>query len=134
MAHLPSGTPQEYRRYEQLLVTADELGLGYEAKEQLFRRMVFNVLSGEFDDHTKNFSFRLKRGGAWELSPAYDLTGAIFPSEDPWSAQVGLHQLSVNGKRKDIDDEDLLIVADRFGIGTARRILDEVRNAVTPRE
>ena len=94
----------------------------------------FNVLSGEFDDHTKNFSFRLKRGGAWELSPAYDLTGAIFPSEDPWSAQVGLHQLSVNGKRKDIDDEDLLIVADRFGIGTARRILDEVRNAVTPRE
>lgn len=130
MAHLPSCTPQEYRRYEQLLVTADELGLEYEAKEQLFRRMVFNVLSGEFDDHTKNFSFRLKRGGSWELSPAYDLTGATFPSEDPWSAQVGLHQLSVNGKRKDIGDEDFLAVADRFGIGTARRVIDEVMEAV----
>lgn len=131
MAHLPAETPQEHRRYEQLFVTADELGLGYDAQEQLFRRMVFNVLTGEFDDHTKNFSFRLKQGGAWELAPAYDLTGSDFPSEDPWSAQAGVHQLSVNGKRRDIADEDLLAVADRFGIGTAKRVLREVRESIS---
>lgn len=130
MAHLPAETPQEHRRYEQLFVTADELGLGYDAQEQLFRRMVFNVLTGEFDDHTKNFSFRLKQGGAWELAPAYDLTGSDFPSEDPWSAQAGVHQLSVNGKRREITDEDLLAVADRFGIGTAKRVLREVRESI----
>ena len=131
MAHLPAETPQEHRRYEQLFVTADELGLGYDAQEQLFRRMVFNVLTGEFDDHTKNFSFRLKQGGAWELAPAYDLTGSDFPSEDPWSAQAGVHQLSVNGKQADITDEDLLAVADRFGIGTAKRVLREVRESIS---
>ena len=131
MAHLPAETPQEHRRYEQLFVTADELGLGYDAQEQLFRRMVFNVLTGEFDDHVKNFSFRLKQDGAWELAPAYDLTGSDFPSEDPWSAQAGVHQLSVNGKRRDITDEDLLAVADRFGIGTAKRVLREVRESIS---
>ena len=61
--------------------------------------------------------------------PAYDLTGSDFPSGDPWSAHADTHQLSVNGKRRDIADEDLLAVADRFGIGTARRVLDEVRAA-----
>ena len=140
MAHLPAETPQEYRRYEQLFTVADELGLGYETQEQLFRRMAFNVLTGEFDDHTKNFSFRLRspearesvtvEGGKWELAPAYDLTGSDFPSEDPWSAQAGVHQLSVNGKHKDISDADLLSVADRYGIGTAKRILHEVRDAL----
>lgn len=130
LAHVPVETPPDYRRYEQLFMTADELGLGYEAGEQLFRRMAFNVHAGEYDDHPKNFAFRLKRGGAWELAPAYDLTGGDFPSADPWSAHVGLHQLSVNGRRRDITDEDLLAVADRFGIGTARHVLAEVRAAV----
>lgn len=76
------------------------------------------------------FSFVLKEGSGWALAPAYDLTGSRFPSEDPWSAQAGVHQLSVNGKRKDIADADLLAVADRFGIGTAKRVLAEVRAAV----
>ena len=129
LAHLPPETPPEHRRYEQLFVAADGLGLGYEAREQLFRRMAFNVLAGECDDHPKNFAFRLRPGGAWELAPAYDLTGSDFPSGDPWSAHADTHQLSVNGKRRDISDEDLLAVADRFGIGTARRVLDEVRAA-----
>ena len=130
LAHLPAETPPEHRRYEQLFVTADELGLGYGAMEQLFRRMAFNVLTGEFDDHPKNFSFRMKEDGKWELAPAYDLTGSRFPSEDPWSAQAGVHQLSVNGKRRDIGEDDLMEVADRFGIGTARRVLSEVQAAL----
>ncbi len=140
LAHLPAETPPEHRRYEQLFVTADELGLGYEALEQLFRRMVFNVLTCEFDDHSKNFSFRLRSPGGkgsseepipvWELAPAYDLTGSDFPGEDPWSAHAGVHQLSVNGKRQDVMTEDLLAVADRFGIGTANRVLEDVRNVL----
>lgn len=127
---LPPETPPEYRRYEQLFVTADELGLGYEVREQIFRRMAFNVLTGEFDDHAKNFSFILKEGASWGFAPAYDLTGSDFPSVDPWSAQANSHQLSVNGKQSEITDGDLLAVADRFAIGTAKRVLDEVRAAL----
>ncbi len=140
LAHLPAETPQEYRRYEQLFATADALGLDYSTLEQIFRRMVFNIVTGEFDDHTKNFSFRLRKPSSpdtlatqvptWELAPAYDLTGSHFPSDDPWSAQIGTHQLSVNGKRENITDEDLLSVADRFGIGRARHIIKEVRAAL----
>ena len=62
-------------------------------------------------------------GGAWELAPAYDLTGGDFPSADPWRAHAGVHQLSVNGRRRDVTEDDLLAVADRFGFGTAE--LDE---------
>lgn len=120
LAHLPAETPPEFRRYEQLFATAEELGLDYAAKEQLFRRMAFNVRSGEFDDHTKNFSFMLKEGRRWQLAPAYDLTGSDFPDEDPWSAQAGVHQLSVNGKFSSITADDLMSVADRFGIGTVQ--------------
>lgn len=120
---------EKHRRYEQLFMTADALGLGYEAREQLFRRMAFNVIAGECDDHPKNFAFRLRQGGSWALAPAYDLTGSDFPSCDPWRAHAGTHQLSVNGRRRDISDEDLLAVADRFGIGTARRVLAEIRAA-----
>ena len=71
-----------------------------------------------------------KEGGEWTLAPAYDLTGSEFPSEDPWSAHGGCHQLSVNGKQSKITDDDLLVVADRFAIGTAPRVLDEVKAAL----
>ena len=123
MIHLPAETPPEHRRYEQLFIAADSLGLPYEDREEIFRRMAFNVIGGEFDDHPKNFSFVLKEGDRWRLAPAYDLTGADYPSSDPWSAHVGTHNLSVNGRFSGITTEDLLTVADRFGIGTAKRVL-----------
>ena len=72
----------------------------------------------------------MKEGASWGLAPAYDLTGSDFPSVDPWSAQANSHQLSVNGKQSEITDGDLLAVADRFAIGTAKRMLDEVRAAL----
>ena len=103
---------------------------GYDAMEEAFRRIVFNIAVDECDDHTKNFSFMLKEGGEWQLAPAYDLTGSKFPSDDPWSAHGGQHQLSVNGKRSKITDDDLLAVADRFAIGTAPRVLREVKSAL----
>ena len=100
--------------------------------EEAFRRIAFNVAVDECDDHTKNFSFMLKEGGEWQLAPAYDLTGSSFPSDDPWSAHGGRHQLSVNGKQSKITDDDLLTVADRFAIGTAPRVLREVKAALSP--
>ena len=93
--------------------------------------MVFNVIIGEHDDHTKNFSFIMKRGGKWELAPAYDLTGRHDSVADSdffeWSNR---HALSINGKFSSISDEDMLRVGETFGIGDARSILDEVKDAV----
>ena len=130
MAHFPMAVPLEHRTYEQLLVTADELGLGYGAREEIFRRIAFNVYANECDDHTKNFTFLLREGGSWDLAPAYDLTGSDFPSEDPWSAHGGRHQLSVNGKFTGITDDDLLEVADRFAIGTGPKVLGFVKETM----
>lgn len=130
MAHFPMAVPIEHRAYEQLLITADELGLGYGAREEIFRRIVFNVYANECDDHTKNFTFLLREGGSWDLAPAYDLTGSDFPSEDPWSAHGGRHQLSVNGKFTGITDDDLLEVADRFAIGTGPKVLGFVKETM----
>ena len=75
-------------------------------------------------------AFILREGDSWRLAPAYDLTGSRFPSADPWSAHGGFHPTSVNGKNAGITDADLLAVADRFGIGTARDVLARVKDAV----
>jgi serine/threonine-protein kinase HipA len=125
MAHL------DYKKkgansYAQLFDTMVQLGLPYEQKEEAFRRMVFNVMGRNCDDHTKNFAFRLRRGQPWELSPAYDVTFAHNPRGE-WTSQ---HLMSVNGKFKDLTEEDLLVEADRFAIGTAPRVIDQVRHAV----
>jgi serine/threonine-protein kinase HipA len=112
--------------YSQLFQTISELGLPYKDTEEAFRRMAFNVLARNCDDHTKNFSFRLRQGHAWELAPAYDVTFAHNPNGE-WTHQ---HLMSVNGKFKDFTAADLLAEASRFGIGTARRVLGEVQGAI----
>ena len=111
----------------QLLLPIDRLGLGYGALEQAFRRVAFNVMAANCDDHTKNVSFLLREGGTWELAPAYDVTHADNPKGE-WTYQ---HLMSVNGTFGDISRDDLLVVADRFGVGTARQVLQEVREAVS---
>ena len=132
LQHVGHPSPREAKRYELLFRTAVDLNLGYEALEQLFRRMAFNVLIEETDDHTKNFSFLMREGGTWELAPAYDLTGYHFSVEDKdFEAWANPHVLSVNGKTGLIKDDDLLAVAERFGIGTAKRALREVKEAVS---
>lgn len=112
--------------YGQLFQAINDLGLPYEQKEEAFRRMVFNVMGRNCDDHTKNISFRLRQGHAWELAPAYDITFAHNPKGE-WTSQ---HLMSVNGKFKDFVVDDLLAVADRFGIGSAKAVIDEVREAI----
>lgn len=112
--------------YEQLFQTMRILKLPYPRMEQLYRRMVFNVVARNCDDHTKNFAFIMDKKGVWDLSPAYDLCHAYRP-ESPWVSQ---QSLSVNGKRKDITPRDLLDVADQMNVKKAQPIVEEITQIV----
>lgn len=113
--------------YEQLFQTMRELKLPYSAAEQMFRRMVFNVLARNCDDHTKNFSFRLRKDAKWELAPAYDLCHAYQPNHK-WVSQ---HALSVNGKRNNITGEDLLIIGKSIKNKKAEAVIREINDTVS---
>lgn len=113
--------------YEQLFQTMRILKLTYPEAEQMFRRMVFNVMATNYDDHTKNFSFRLKKDGKWELSPAYDVCYAY----DPNNIWVSQHTLSINGKQKDISKTDLMSIATANNIKKGERIIDEIKTVVS---
>lgn len=112
--------------YEQLFQTMRELRFPYPAAEELFRRMVFNVIAKNCDDHAKNFAFILKKGEQWQLSPAYDICHAYRPD----SIWVSQHALSINGKRKNIDKNDLESVAKAMSIKKAGPIIDLVNRTV----
>lgn len=114
--------------YEQALLTIRELGLPMEAIEQQFRRMTFNIVARNQDDHVKNIAFLMDRGGAWSLSPAYDVTYAYNPSRK-WTRQ---HQMSLNGKRDGFELEDFVRCAEIASMkrGRAAAILDEVSGVV----
>ncbi len=113
--------------YEQLFQTMRELKLDYQAAEQMFRRMVFNVAARNCDDHTKNFAFRLKQNSKWELAPAYDICHAYKP-EHKWVSQ---HALSINGKRKDVTKEDLLVIGSSIKNKKAEAMIDEIGDVVS---
>jgi serine/threonine-protein kinase HipA len=112
--------------YEQLFQTMRTLKLTYPEAEQMFRRMVFNVMATNYDDHTKNFSFRLKKDGKWELSPAYDVCYSYDP-KNPW---VNQHTLSINGKYLDITKSDLMTIATANNIKKGEKIIDEIKAVV----
>ena len=112
--------------YEQLFETMRRLQLPYPQQEQLYRRMVFNVMARNCDDHTKNFAFLMDTNGVWKLSPAYDICHAYRPG----SIWVSQHSLTINGKRKNIAKGDLLEVADNMSIKKAKHIIDQVSNVV----
>lgn len=113
--------------YEQLFQTMRLLRLSYPEAEQMFRRMVFNVLAKNCDDHTKNFSFIFKKDQKWMLAPAYDLCYAYRPD----SVWVSQHALSINGKRKNISKHDLLTLAKSMNIKKAEKTITEVNEKVT---
>jgi serine/threonine-protein kinase HipA len=112
--------------YEQLFETMRMLGLPYPQAEQLFRRMVFNVLARNCDDHTKNFAFLMDKSGEWKLSPAFDVCHSYRP-ESTWVSQ---QSLSINGKRKDITREDFLSVAKNMNIKKAGNIILQINEVV----
>jgi len=113
--------------YEQLFQTMRELKLTYSDAEQLFRRMVFNVMARNCDDHTKNFAFRLKKEGKWELSPAYDVCHAYQPKHQ-W---VSKHALSINGKRSSITKDDLLVIGKSIKHKRAAETINEISNIIS---
>ncbi|MCX6230843.1 MAG: type II toxin-antitoxin system HipA family toxin [Bacteroidetes bacterium] len=113
--------------YEQLFETMRLLGLTYPQAEQLFRRMVFNVIARNCDDHTKNFAFIMDKNGIWKLSPAYDLCYSYNPD----SLWVSQQSLSVNGKRKNIKRYDLLAVAKHMNIKKAANIIAQINDIVS---
>jgi serine/threonine-protein kinase HipA len=113
--------------YEQLFEVMRRLKLPYNQQEQMYRRMVFNVVARNQDDHTKNTSFIMNRRGQWSLSPAYDVSWAYNPSGE-WTSR---HQMSVNNKWDDISRKDLLEFARRCDISKPLPIIEQVVEAVS---
>lgn len=114
--------------YEQALATIRQLGLAMDDVEQQFRRMAFNIVGRNQDDHVKNIAFLMDRAGAWSLSPAFDVTYSYNP-DGAWTAS---HQMSLNGKRDGFELADFTACAKAAAMkrGRAGDILDEVQNAV----
>lgn len=106
--------------YEQVFNVMRALRLPYSAAQEMFRRIVFNVVVRNQDDHTKNISFLMDADGRWRLSPAYDL-GYAYNPHGGWTA---MHQMSVNGKFDDISREDLLALASSNNIKDASETID----------
>lgn len=107
--------------YEQALNVTQNLCRNYSNTEQLFRMMVFNILSGNIDDHDNNFSFLMNKQGIWTLAPAYDIIYSIDPSQSEF--QKGQF-MSVNGKTSEISIKDILQVAQRFSIRKPESIIE----------
>ena len=99
--------------YEQALEVAQRLGCSLGELRELYRRMVFNVIARNQDDHTKNIAFLMDRAGRWTLSPAFDVTYAYNPQGE-WTSR---HQMTINGKRDGFTRADLMAVARRFRLG-----------------
>jgi serine/threonine-protein kinase HipA len=114
--------------YEQALDVIKRLGLPMRAREQHFRRMMFNVVARNQDDHVKNIAFLMDKAGAWSLSPAFDVTYAFNPT----GSGTSRHQMSINGKTDDFTREDFRAVAQVAGLkrGRSEAILVEVMDAV----
>lgn len=117
----------EARSYEDLIATCRELHVEESEVEQMFARMVFNVMANNTDDHNKNFSFLLKENGSWGIAPAYDVTfifnvNGTGPNQD--------RRLGIGGKTSGITKEDLLDFARQNEIGGANEIIDSVAAAL----
>lgn len=118
-------SPNTYS-YEQVFSVLNNMRLDYLAKEQIFRIMVFNVMSRNVDDHTKNIGFNMDKNGNWQLSPAYDLT---FSYNEHYNRETP-HFLSINGKNEKIKLEDILHVASEYSIKNPKKIINQVNTSL----
>ena len=128
MAHYDFNQAGAYS-YEQALGVIDRLGLGKDTAEEQFRRMAFNIVARNQDDHVKNIAFLMDRAGSWSLSPAFDVTYSYNPA-GRWT---GAQQMSLNGKRDDFEVADFVACARNAALkrGRATAILGEVGKAVS---
>ena len=113
--------------YEQAFRLMRQMQLPYIQQEEFYRRMVFNVVVRNHDDHTKNHSFIMNHKGQWRLAPAYDLCYSYNP-QGKWTNR---HQMSVNGKQDDFTYDDLFSVAERMGIKRGKEIIEKVVDTVS---
>lgn len=113
--------------YEQAFNVMRTLRLPYSQAQEMFRRIVFNVVVRNQDDHTKNISFLMDKNGKWRLSPAYDM-GFSYNPDGGWTSQ---HQMSINGKFDGITRSDLLEIAKRNNIKEAAEIIDQISTAAS---
>ena len=127
MAHYDFNQAGAYG-YEQALQVIRRLGLPMAAIEEQFRRMVFNIVARNQDDHVKNIAFLMDRSGNWSLSPAFDMTYSYQP-DGKWTST---HQMTMNGKRSGFTLEDFKACANSASMkrGRAETIIDEVRDVV----
>ena len=128
IAHLDYNLPGQCS-YEAAALYAKRLGAGHLDIEQLFRRMVFNVVACNLDDHVKNISFLMDRSGKWILAPAYDVTFA-YDVQNRW---LSAHQMTVNRKRQNIRTEDMIMCGKAMDIRKSRckEIIEQVEDAVS---
>lgn len=110
--------------YEEYFRTVQRLGMAYDALTEAYRRMAFNVLAVNQDDHVKNLSFHMDRSGVWSLTPAYDVTFAKGGN------YTRTHQMRIRDKLSGIREDDLLAVADDFGVKRAPEILERIRGVL----
>jgi serine/threonine-protein kinase HipA len=114
--------------YEQGFALMRQLGLSMVELEQQYRRMTFNIIARNQDDHVKNIAFLMDKQGQWSLAPAFDVTYSYNPA-GIWTA---VHQMSVNGKRDAFTLDDFKACARGVALkrGRAETIIEEVRAAV----
>lgn len=122
LAHLDFNTPFVHG-YEQYLRAILQLKLGADSVTQAWLRCAYNVAFTNCDDHTKNLAFLLDRTGKWRLAPAFDACFAHNPGVDRWTRQ---HQMLVNGKAWDITRDDLIALAEKFGVHRPDELLDRL--------
>lgn len=118
---------QKATSYETLFRVMKNLRLPYYQLEQQYRRMLFNVIARNHDDHVKNFSFLMEPNGTWKIAPAYDLSFSYSPG-GRWT---NVHQTSINGKFDGFTSSDLRTIASYFGIKKSQNILEEVLTVVS---
>ena len=115
--------------YEQVFLFMRQLGFSMDDVEEQYRRMVFNVVARNQDDHVKNIAFLMNKSAEWCLSPAFDLTWSFNPA-GAWTAQ---HQMTINNKRDDFSPDDMKACAKVTSMvrGRAQKIIDDVKQAVS---
>ena len=118
--------PPGNTEYETLFLTARKLGLSQESLSELYRRMVFNILSRNQDDHSKNHAFFMDTDGTWALAPAYDITFS-YKASSRW---IDKQQLRCNGKRDGFTTDDLYEAAKAADVRRPEGIIQEVRDSL----
>jgi serine/threonine-protein kinase HipA len=126
IAHYDFNNPGAYS-YEQAFRVNRELRLPYEDMDQLFRRMTFNVMARNHDDHTKNIAYLMDEKGNWRLSPAFD----VIYSYNPTGLWTNRHQMSLNGKRDNFMRSDLEKVSNEMGINDYGKIIDDISETIS---